>query len=141
MDDLPLFENFLSIQCGLTVNQSRGETFVFINSFIALLATSDAEIDDIVKITHATKLAYPTNGKILIPTSAIVALKALIFKLEDKALCGALPVLATLEVLEAVQLNYMCAQRTELVADKSNFSALRKLPDITVTKLTANNSS
>ena len=42
-----------------------------------------------------------------------------------------------LQALYAVQLNYMFFQRTKSVADKSNFSALSKLPEITVLKLTA----
>ena len=49
MNDLPFFEHFLFTQCGLTVNRERNETVVFLNSFTALLATSDVEIDDFVK--------------------------------------------------------------------------------------------
>ena len=63
MDVLPVFENLLSTQCGLTVNRARGETVGFINSFTALLANSDAEIDDFVKNMHATNSALPENGK------------------------------------------------------------------------------
>ena len=48
MDDFPFFENFLFTQCGLTVNRERDDTVGFLNSFTALLATSDAEIDDFV---------------------------------------------------------------------------------------------
>ena len=33
----------------------------------------------------------------------------------------------------------MCVQRTNLVLDKANFAALRKLPEITVPNLTADN--
>ena len=44
-----------------------------------------------------------------------------------------------LQALYAVQLNYMFFQRTKSVADKSNFSALSKLPEITVLNLTADN--
>ena len=79
MDYLPVFENFLSTQFGLTVNFAKGETVGFFKSFTALLATFDAEIHDFVKITHATNSARPANAKILILAYAIVALKALIF--------------------------------------------------------------
>ena len=48
MDDFLVFENFLLTQCGLTVNSLRDETVVFVNSFAALIDTSDAEIDDFV---------------------------------------------------------------------------------------------
>ena len=81
MNDLPVFENFLSTQCGLTTNRARDETVRFVNSFTALIATSDAEIDDFVKIKHAMNSARPVKGKILIPASVIVALKALRFEL------------------------------------------------------------
>ena len=78
-------------------------------------------------------------GKIIIPASAIVALKTLRFEIEDRARYGTLPVLATLQALDAVKLNYMHDQRTNNVVDKANFSALRKLPDITVPKFMAYN--
>ena len=81
MDDLPVFENSLSTQCGLTVNCERDETVGCFNSFTAVFATSDADIYDYVKITHVTNSAHPANGKTLIPASAIFALKALIFEL------------------------------------------------------------
>ena len=66
-------------------------------------------------------------------------MKGLRIELEDRARCDALPVLVTLQVLYAVQLIYMHVQRTKSVADKANFAALRKLPEVTVPKLTAEN--
>ena len=66
-----------------------------------------------MRITNATNSACPENGKILIPASAIVALKLLRFEPEDRALCGALPVLDTLQKLDAIQLNYMRVQQTK----------------------------
>ena len=66
-------------------------------------------------------------------------MKALIIELEDRSKCGALPVLATLQFLYTVQLNYMRAQRTKSVSDKAKFAALSKLPKIMVPKLTAEN--
>ena len=88
---------------------------------------------------HAANSACPSNEKILIPASAIVALKALISELEDIESCGALTVLETLQALDAVQIKYMCVQRKNSVSDKDKFVALRKLPEITEPKLTANN--
>ena len=78
-------------------------------------------------------------GKIIIPASAIVALKTLRFEIEDRARYGTLPVLATLQALDAVKLNYMHDQRTNNVVDKANFSAFSKLPEFTVSKLIAEN--
>ena len=90
---------------------------------------------------HAINSACPANAKILIPASTIVALKALISELEDRERCGALTVLETLQALDAVQTKYMCVQRTNSVANKDNFVTLRKLPEITEPKLTANNNN
>ena len=42
-------------------------------------------------------------------------------------------------MLDAVQLNYMHVHQKMSVADKSNFAALSKLPEITVPKLTDDN--
>ena len=71
MDDLSVFDNLLSTQCGLTLNHERDETVIFFNSFTALLVTSDVDIDEFVKITHATNSARPANRKIIIPASTI----------------------------------------------------------------------
>ena len=75
----------------------------------------------------------------MISASDFFVLKALIFELEDRARCGALSVMDTLLALDAVQLNYMLVQRKKLAADISKFAALRKLSEIKVPKLTAEN--
>ena len=62
---------------------------------------------------HATNSYRPKNVKTLILASAIVALKDLIFELDDRSRCGAIAVLATNQSLDAVQLNYMNVQRTK----------------------------
>ena len=49
MDDLSVFGNFLSTQCGLTVNCARDKPVVFLKIFTARISTSDADIDDFVK--------------------------------------------------------------------------------------------
>ena len=59
MDDLPVFENFLSTKCGLNVKFVRDETVVSVNSFSKLLATSDADIDDFVKNHTRYKFSSP----------------------------------------------------------------------------------
>ena len=57
----------------------------------------------------------------MIPASEIVALKDLRFQLEGRERCGALPVLDTLQAIDAVQLNYMSVQWTQSVAEKYKF--------------------
>ena len=120
MVDLPVFENFVLTQCGLSVNYAGAETVGFVNGFTALLATYDAETDDFIKITHTMNSFRPVNGKVLIPASEIVSLKDLLFELEDMARCGALPAGATLQVLDALQLNYMHVQQEQSFSDKLN---------------------
>ena len=77
MDDFTVFENFLSTQCRLTVINTKDETVGFVNSFTALFATSDVEIDDFLKRMHAMNPDSPANGKIFIIVSTIIALKSL----------------------------------------------------------------
>ena len=139
MNDLRVFENYLSTKCVLTINLARDEIVEFVNSFTALLDIYNAEIENLVKNTHATNSDRPSNGKILVPASTIFALKVLRFELENRARCGALPVLATPQALDAVQLNYMHVHWTKSVSDKANFASFRKLPDIKVPKLMADN--
>ena len=88
---------------------------------------------------HATNSSRPANKKLFIPASVIFALKDLILGLEDRARYDALLVLATLQAIVAVQINYMCVQKIKSIVDKSNFAALIKLPNITVPKLMAEN--
>ena len=89
----------------------------FVDSFTALLSTSDAEIDSFVKNIHSSNSARTTQTRILIPPSAVIALKAIRFELEDRQRCDALPDAATLQALNAVQMNYLRIQRTKSVQD------------------------
>jgi len=108
------------------------------DSFTALLSTSDHDIDAFVKSTHSANSAR-TAQRILIPPAAIITLKAIRFELEDRERCGALPQLATLQALTAVQINYMRIQKTKSAQDQVLFSAISKLPAVVVPKLTASN--
>ena len=139
MDDPIIFTAFLQRLCGLTVARNRNEMVSFIDTFTALLSTSDTELDDFVKNTHATNSARAAAQKILIPTSTVVTLKAIRFELHDRNRCGVLPDAAMLNALTAIQMNYLKVQRTKAIQDKVLLSAIGKLPEITVPKLTSSN--
>ena len=139
MNDPAQFTAFLTNLCGLTVARARNETIAFLDTFEALLSTSEEEIDNFVKNTHAANSARATANKILIPTAAAITLKAVRFELIDREKCGTLPDLAALQGLDAVSINLMRVQRTKSVQDKVSFAALSKLPEIVVPKLTATN--
>ena len=139
MDDPVIFETFLRTECGLTVARARNEMVTFVDSFTAVLSTSDNEIDSFVKNIHSSNSARNAVARILIPPSTVIALKAIRFELQDRQRCGALPNEITLRALDTVQMNYLRVQRTKSVQDQAMFSALSKLPDIVVPKLTSTN--
>ena len=139
MNNANEFTTFLTNLCGLTVLRARNETITFIDTFDALLSTSEDEIDNFVKNTHASNSARATAQRILIPSAAIIILKALRFELIDRKKCGSLPDLAALQGLDAANISIMRVQRTKSVEDKASFAALSKLPEVVVPKLIATN--
>ena len=139
MDDANEFTTFLTNIGGLNVARARNEVITFVNTFEALLSTSEAEIDNFVKNTHASNSARAAAQRILIPTAAVITLKALRFELCDREKCGTLPDLAALQAIDAGMISVMRTQRTKSVEDKVTFAALSKLPEVVVPKLTATN--
>ena len=139
MDDSDEFRAFLSNLCGLTVIRERNETITFLNTFDALISTSEEEIDNFVKNTHSSNSARAATQRILIPSAAIVTLKALRFELIDRENCGVLPDLVALQGMNAANINLMRIQRTKALQNEASFAALSKLPEIVVPKLTTMN--
>ena len=137
MTDQPVFDAFLTNICGLTVPRAKTEMLSFVDTFSALLTTTDLEIDNFVKNTHAANSARAAAAKILIPTAAMLALKAVLFELKDRQKCGALPEMPMLAALDQVQVVLMRAQRTEAVTEAARTRV--KLPEMTVPKLTTTN--
>ena len=88
MDDPALFTAFLTNVAGITNARSRNEMQSFTATFRMLLSSSENEIDSFVKNTHAANSARANNQRILIPTGAVLALKALLFELKDRENCG-----------------------------------------------------
>ena len=139
MDDSDEFRAFLSNLCGLTVIRERNETITFLNTFDALISTSEKEIDNFVRHTHSSNSARAATQRILIPSAAIVTLKALRFELIDRENCGVLPDLVALQGMNAANINLMRIQRTKALQNEASFAALSKLPEIVVPKLTTMN--
>ena len=101
MDDNNLFEAFLANVAGVTVDRARNEILQFIPTFTALLGTSEREIDNFVKSTHSSNSARAANSRILIPTTAVITLKAILFELKDRQMCDALSTMAMLTAIDA----------------------------------------
>ena len=91
MNDANKFTAFLTNLCGLTVIRARNETITFIDTFDALLSTSEEEINNFVKNSHASNSGRAAAQRICIPSAAVIVLKALRFELVDREKCGSLP--------------------------------------------------
>ena len=79
MDDAAIFEAFLTNIGGINAARARNKLLQFAPSFRGLLSTSEKELNNFVKSTHAANSARADNRKILIPTAAVIALKAVLF--------------------------------------------------------------
>ena len=95
---------------------------MFADTFEALLATSEKEFNAFVKNTHSSNSARANNAKVLIPTRAIISIKAILFELKDRGRCNALPTPAMLAALDAVQMNELRFQRSQAIQDKEQES-------------------
>ena len=136
MNDIPTFTNFLTNVAGVIVPRARNELLMFANTFRALLSSSEDELDRFVKDTHAANSARAANARILIPTQALIMLKAVLFELKDCERCDALPNDAMLQALDAIQVNELRSRRNQVKQDESNKSTEI---EVTVPKLTAMN--
>lgn len=138
MNNAALFSTFLQGPLDLTVARARNEVTDFIATFNDLLSTSETELDDFVKTTHASNSARSANAKIIIKSSVITGLKSLLYELKDRELCGALPDNVTLAAINADQLALLRNQRNiGLEAEQMRRDA--SLPDVEVPKLTNSN--
>lgn len=138
MDNPVLFQNFITNVAGVTVARARNELLQFADTFMALLLNTEKELDSFMKNTHASNSACANNQQILIPTGAVMALKAVLFELKDRDLCNALPNQAMLQALNAAQISILQARRTQALQDESQITDTL-LPSMEVPKLTATN--
>ena len=113
MDDENIYHNFLTGTLQIRPARVVDEITAFADTFRALLSTSEEDIDEFVKTTHSSNSARANNVRILIPTPAIISLKAVLFELKDRQLCNALPDQATLQGMNGVTLRVLRSQRQQ----------------------------
>ena len=138
MDDNILFQTFITNVARVTVPRARNEILQFLPNFRSLLGTSEKEIDNFVKSTHSSNSARANNARILIPTTATLALKAVLFELKDRQLCDALPTATMLAALDAEQVSQLRNQRNQYIQDQSQESD-NPLSSMDIPKLTTSN--
>ena len=138
MDDENLLEEFLRDTLSVQSRRVRDSITEFTPTFRDLLSTTDDDIDTFVKETHSSNSARAANQKILIPASAVTSLKSVLFELNDRDLCDALPNAATLQGINAAQLVTMKNNRRSAIQMVA-MRRYQKLPDMQVPKLLSTN--
>ena len=139
MDNPAIYENFIRNVAGVTINRNVNEVLSFADTFRMLLSTSEKELDTFLKNTHAANSARANNAKILISTSAVMAMKAVMFELKDRDMCDALPNAIMLQAIDANQVLLLRAQRTQALQDISEDSNQALTTSMDIPKLTATN--
>ena len=66
-----------------------------------------------MKTTHQSNSAQANNARILIPTTVVSSLKALLFEFKDRQLYNALPDFSTLQGMNVDTHRVLCIQRHE----------------------------
>ena len=107
MNDPAVYTAFLTNVAGVTVSRVRVELLDFANTFETLLSCSEDELDAFVKDTHTSNSARAANSRILIPTRAIIAIKAILFELKERDKCDALPSRAALQGIDVAQIGIL----------------------------------
>lgn len=116
MNDANCFSNFIENVLGMTVPRHRNALLQFISTFNQLLVTTKEELDTFVTTTHGANSGRANNQKILIPPNVVIGLKSILFELNDRAMCGALPNLATLNAITMDHINRLRQARSEAKA-------------------------
>ena len=137
MDDPAIFSTFLQVGCGMIV-RVRNEFITFVDTFETLLTVTDTDIDAFVKSTHAANTARAVNIRLLISPNSVLNIKAVLFELQDRLMCDALPTVLILQALDAAQISAMKAQKSQATIDAAN-ALLVTYPDMPVPKLTTTN--
>ena len=138
MDDQDIFTTFLTDVVGITVPRVLTELQAFANTFRALLASTDDELNSFIKNTHSSNSARVANAKILIPAGVVINLQSILFELKDRERCDALPNLEMLSNIDLLQLTVMRSQRALAIHDSVQ-DRLATLPVMAIPKLTDSN--
>ena len=138
MDDPAIFRAFIENVARITTNLVINEVSSFAPTFSALLASTETELNDFVRNTHAANSARTARTKILIPAGALIVLQSVLFELKDRERCNSIPNAAMLMGLDNLQVTAMRSQRAQAMHDAAQ-DKLATLPTMTVPKLTATN--
>ena len=138
MDNLQIFNGLIQTTLGIGTARVREAIYEFVNTYSTLLTVTDVDIDNFVKMAHASNAGRPAAAKVLIPSNVVVALKAILFELKDRDLCAALPDQQVLQGITLEQLKAMRSNRNkalEMIEIRKNQS----YPDMVVPQLTSTN--
>ena len=138
MNDPNIFNALIQTTLGVAQVRVRQAIYEFVNTYSALLTVADDDIDNFVKMAHAANSGRAAAAKVLIPSSVVVALKAILFELKDRELCASLPDEHVLEGITLDQLRIMRSNRNkamEMIEIRKNQS----YPDMVVPTLTSTN--
>ena len=92
-----------------------------------------------MKTTHQSNSAQANNARILIPTTVVSSLKALLFEFKDRQLCNALPNPATLQSMNIDTLRVLRTQRHEALQLARRETDAGLSTSMKVVTLTSNN--
>ena len=138
MDDPNTYQQFLVDVCGITIPCVMNEILTFATTFTELLSSTEVELNDFVRNTHAANSARAANGKILITAGVVISLQSILFELKDRERCNSLPTAPMLMGLNNRQVTTMRSQRAQAMHDAAQ-DKLATLPTMKVPKLTATN--
>jgi hypothetical protein len=138
MDDQETYTTFLTEVVGIAIPRVLTELQTFANTFRALLASTEEELNSFIKNTHSSNSARAIAAKILIPAGVVINLQSVLFELKDRERCGALPNLEMLSSIDVLQLTVMREQRALAIHDSIQ-DRLATLPEMAIPKLTDSN--
>ena len=138
MDDPAVYTRFLRGIARITIARVLTEVNSYANTFQALLASTESELNEFVKNTHASNSARTATTKILIPAGSVIVLQSILFELKDRERCNAIPTREMLEGLDNIQVTAMRSQRAQALHDAAQ-DRLATLPTMSVPKLTESN--
>ena len=139
MDDPAVFNDFLTNTIRIRPQRVIDEILSYIDTFTTLYATSFDDFDDFVTRTHSSNSARTAAAKILIPNSAIVSLKAIMFELKDRHACDALPDLPTIMAMDGNTLRSLRAQHNAAKEQLKAAKLVNLSDSMKIVKLTQRN--
>ena len=120
MDNQAAFNNCVTNTLQVNVPRNRLAITTFVSTFNQLLSTTEDELDSFVTSIHSSNSGRANNARLVILPNAVIRLKAILFELKDREICGTLPDLATLNAIDDVQLNILKRSRIEAKANLKN---------------------